>query len=147
MKLPSLSQGSGGRLGDFLSICGRVSEPSWIHRCRERVVERSRDGCPARVQQREFLGMRVVIADQCVEDHVVEQTQHLRRTRAREPAYQREALRHIWSAFILVFHFRHYPLYPAEILLMKAPPVPLRICDPVVAFNRQERTIQDGLND
>ena len=45
--------------------------------------------------------MRIMIADQRVEDHVVEQAQRLRRTGARDAAHQCEALRQTRSNFEL----------------------------------------------
>jgi hypothetical protein len=94
------------------------------------------------VQQREILGVRIMIADQRIEDHVVEQAQDLRRTGACRTAHQIEALGQIRAAFVLVFHFRHHAQRLAEILLMKALPVPLGIDQSVVALNQQERAIQ-----
>lgn len=46
---------------DFHRHLGRQC---WIHRYRERVVERGQGGCLTRVQQREILGMRIMIPDQ-----------------------------------------------------------------------------------
>ena len=90
--------------------------------------------------------MRIVIADQRIEDHVVEQAQHLRRTGARGAAYQLKALRQIRPPLVLVFHFRHHAQCLAKILLMNAPSVPLRIGEPVVALDQQERAMQNGMN-
>ena len=87
-----------------------------------------------------------MIADQRIEDHVVEEAQDLRRTGARGATHQIEALGQIGTTFILVFHFGHDAQRLAEIFLMKALPMPWRNDDPVVALDQQEGAIQDDVN-
>ena len=77
-----------------------------------------------------------MIADQRIEDHVVEQSQNLRRTGARRTAYQIKTLRQIRATFILIFHFRHHAQCLAKVLLMKPLPVPLGIDQSIVALNQ-----------
>ena len=87
-----------------------------------------------------------MIADQRIEDHVVEEAQDLRRTGARGATHQIEALGQIGTTFILVFHFGHHAQRLAEIFLMKALPVPWGNDDPVVALDQQEAAIQDDVD-
>lgn len=86
--------------------------------------------------------MRIMIADQRIEDHVVEQSQYLWRTGTRRTAYQVKALDQIRTTFILVLQFGHHAKCLAEVLLMEALSVPLHIDQSVVAFNQQKRAIQ-----
>lgn len=90
--------------------------------------------------------MRIVIADQRIEDHVVEQSQNLRRTGARDTAHKIKALSQIRATFILVFYFGHHAQRLAEILLVQALPLPLGIKQSVIALHQQERAIQDMVN-
>lgn len=80
--------------------------------------------------------MGIVITDQRIEYHLVEQAQDLRRVRTRDAANQFEALRQIGATFVLVFHFRWHTQSLTEVLLMKPLPVTLCIHDPVVALNQ-----------
>jgi len=68
-----------------------------------------------------------MIADQRIEDHVVEQSQDLRRTGARRTAHQIKTQRQIRTTFILVLHFGHHAKCLAEVLLMKPLPAPLGV--------------------
>ena len=62
--------------------------------------------------------MGVVIANQRIEDDVVEQSQYVGRTRSRDSPYRFKALCEIWAAFVLVFHLRHHTECLAEIFLV-----------------------------
>ena len=82
--------------------------------------------------------MRIVVADQRVEDDIVEQLQDLRRMRAGDTAQQGKTLRQIRPAFVLVFQFRHDAQRLAKIFLMQALSLAAGAGEPVVAFNQQE---------
>ena len=90
--------------------------------------------------------MCIVIANQCVENYIVEQAQYLRCIRACDTAHQRETLRKVWATLVLVFHFWHHTQCLAEVLLVQALPTPIGICYSVVALNQQELAIMNGVD-
>lgn len=85
--------------------------------------------------------MCIVVSDQCIEYHVVEQTQRLRRALARDAAYQLKALRDIRAALVLIFHFGHHAQRLAEIFLMQPLQAPRCIESSVIAFDQQKPAI------
>lgn len=87
-----------------------------------------------------------MIADQRIEDHVVEQSQDLRRTGARCTAQQIKTLGQIRATFILVLHFGHHAQRLAKVLLMEGVVGALRIDQSIVALNQQKRAIQYLVN-
>ncbi|MNZ92607.1 hypothetical protein D3C78_1116350 [compost metagenome] len=90
--------------------------------------------------------MRIVVADQCVEHHIVQQAQHLGRAGAGDAAQQIEAGFQVGSTLVLVLHFRHHAECLAEILLVQAYRVALCIALAVIARDQQEAAVASPMN-
>ena len=88
--------------------------------------------------------MRVVIAHQRVEDHVVEHAQCVRGTGARNAPDQIETLLQIRATLVLVLHLRHHAQRLAKVFLMQALPLAFFIGHAVVALDQQELSPQHG---
>lgn len=90
--------------------------------------------------------MRIVVADQGIEDHAIEQTQNLGRTGTRDTANKIKALRQIRTTFVLVFHFGHHVQGLAKVLLVHKQPMRLRVQNFVIARHQHERTVQNPMH-
>ncbi|MPN29067.1 hypothetical protein SDC9_176515 [bioreactor metagenome] len=109
-----------------------------IDRRRQHVIKWRQHRGSIHEQQREILGVCVMIADQGIEDHVVEQAQNLRCAGAGNPSNQVETLPQPRATFILVFRLRHHAQRLTKILLVQTPSKTLCICLPVVTLDHQE---------
>ena len=90
--------------------------------------------------------MGIVVTEQYVERHTVQQAQHLGRAGASDVPQQVEAGFQVGTAFVLVFHFRRHAERLAEIFLMQARRVAVRIGLAIIARYQQEATSATLMN-
>ncbi len=85
--------------------------------------------------------MRGGVSGDPIEDHRIEQFQHIDRRPGRDTAEKPEAILESRAALAGVFGFRRNTGCRAEILLMNAAHVAIVTARPVIALNQQERSV------
>ena len=118
-------------------ICGGCR----VRRCAQEVVER-REGCSTRsIEKRKVFCVGVVVSDQGVEHHRIQQANHLWSTGLGSSAQQCKASLKIRTSLILIFQLGRHTQRLAEIFLMQAQPLIIGVFAAVVATHQQDLLI------
>ena len=127
-----------GPIGPWLVTRDEIPDPQNLRIWLEVDGERRQNGTLVGIQYRKVLGMGVVVADQGIENHRIQQTQYLWRTRSGHAADHVKALFQTRPTLVLVFQFRYHAKCLAEIFLMQ--PQALAICSliSVITLNQQK---------
>ena len=115
-----------------------------INNRREQIVQRGQPRALRAVQDREILAVRVGIADHQIEDHRIQQPQHIHRRPHGKAPHQRETILQRRAALAGIFRLAGHTERLTEILLVNPPHAAVREQSPIVSRHQQKGPAPDN---